>query len=313
MPRPPAYLLAGPEELLLRRAAEDLVAELAAEGDVEVVDLRAAELGEGGLPDLRTGSLFGARRVLLLRGAQDLPAELGRALVAELEGTPPDATVILLATGTQRILGLAKRIKALGGRVDIAPPKDWEDRRWQQLVADELRRHGRSADGEAIASLLAHAGLDVGAIAAKVAQVAATAPPGRIAAEAVEAVVVGHGSRGSFAVADAMCARRPGDAVTLLRGALEAGDDPVMVLGALTYRIRSLVAVAGGLEPKAIRLSLSAGQARRMDQVRRGFGPGELTAAYRTLAAADLEIKGGELPPAVAVERAVLRIATPQD
>ena len=310
MPRPPMYLLTGPEELLLRRAADDLLAELAAEGEIEVVEARATELGDEGLPDLRTGSLFGARRVLVLREAQTLPAELGRALVTELD-QGLDATVILLATGTQRILGLAKRIKELGGRIDLAPPKDWEDRRWERLVVDELRRHGRAADDAAIKALLGHAGLDVGTIAEKAAQVAASAPPGRIGAEHVAQVVVGHGSRGSFAVADAACDREPDRALELLRGALEGGDDPVMVLGALSYRLRSLGAVAGGVDPKSIRLNLSAGQARRLQQVRRRFGPGELTMAYRALAEADVEIKSGELPPALAVERAVVRIATP--
>jgi DNA polymerase III subunit delta len=118
------YLLTGPEELLLRRAADDLIAELRAEDETEVSDLRASELKETGLPDLRTGSLFGARRVIVIREAQDLPAELSHALAAELEGSPPDATVVLLATGTQRIMKLGKRIKELGGRVDIVPPKD---------------------------------------------------------------------------------------------------------------------------------------------------------------------------------------------
>jgi DNA polymerase-3 subunit delta len=305
------YLLTGPEELLLRRAADALVAELQSEGELEVDDLRAGELKEGRIPDLRTGSLFGARRLVIIREAQDLPSEVSHALAAELDGSPPDAFVILLATGTQRIVKLAKRIAELGGRVDIAPPRDWEERKWQLHVAQELRRHGRSADDGAVAALLAHAGLDVSAIAEKVAQVAVTAPPGRISAAQVDAVVVGHGSRGSFAVADAMCERRPGEALTLLRGAFEAGDDPVMVLGALTYRIRSLVARAGRIEPRAIGLGMSPAQFNRLEQVRRNFGPGELTAAYRSLAAADLEIKGGELPPALAVERAVLQIATP--
>ncbi len=304
------YLLTGPEELLLRRAADDLLTELASEGEIEVVEARATELGDEGLPDLRTGSLFGARRVLVLREAQALPAELSRALLAELNAGL-EATVILLATGTQRIMTLAKRIKELGGRVDLAPPKDWEDRAWERLVVAELQRHGRAADDAAVKAVLAHAGLDVGTIAEKVAQVVASAPPGRISAEHVDRVVVGHGSRGSFAVADAVCERQPERALELLRGALESGDDPVMVLGALTYRVRSLVAIAGEVDPKSIRLNLSAGQARRLAQLRRRFGPGELTMAYRALAEADREIKGGELPAALAVERAVVRIATP--
>lgn len=312
--RPPAYLFAGPEELLLHRAADRLLAELReAHGDLEVVDLRAAELPEAGLPDLRTGSLFGTPRAVVIRGAHELSATVGQALLAELEGTPPEATVVLLASGTGRIQKLAARIKALGGRVDVAPPKEWETRQWVTLVEEEFRRHQRTAASEAVQALLDHAGLDVSVIAEKVAQVAVTAPPGRIGADAVEAVVVGHGNRGSFAVADAMCDRRPAEALKLLRGVLESGDDPVMVLGALAYRMRTLVAVAGGADLKTVGLNLSPGQVRRLQAVRRNFGPGELTAAYRTLAAADVAIKGGELPAELVIERAVVAIASPSE
>ncbi|HWH32696.1 MAG TPA: DNA polymerase III subunit delta [Egibacteraceae bacterium] len=312
MPRPPAYLLAGPEELLLRRAADQVLAELREEaaGDLDVTEVRASELGEHGLPDLRTASLFGGARAVVIREAQDLPAEASAALAAELEGTPPDAAIVLLATGTGRIQKLAKRVKELGGRVDVAPPKDWEDAKWAALVAAEFQRHGRAAAKDAVQAILSHAGLDVGGIAEKVAQVCATAPAGQVGAEHVEAVVVGHGNRGSFAVADAMCDRDAAEALRLLRGVLDGGDDPVMVLGALAYRLRSIVAVAAGVDGKAVGLNISPGQARRLQGVRRNFGPGELTRAYRLLARADVEIKGGVLPPQLVIERAVAEIAT---
>jgi DNA polymerase-3 subunit delta len=305
------YLFAGPEELLLRRAAERLLGELREEaGDLDVVDLRAAELADGGLPDLRTASLFGTPRAVLVRGAQELPAAMRAALLAELDGPPPETTVILLATATGPIQGLARRIKALGGRIDVLPPKEWESAAWKRLVADEFRIHKRAAEADAIEAILAHAGLDVATITEKVAQACATAPKGSITAAHVENVVVGHGSRGSFAVADAMCERDPTLALSLLRGVLSSGDHPVMVLGALAYRLRSIVAVAAKLDAKSVGLSISAGQARRLQRLRRNFGPGELTRAYRTLAAADVAIKSGELPGDLILEQAVLEIAT---
>lgn len=305
------HLLTGPEELLLRRAADGILDELRAEtGDLDVVDLRAAELGEQGLPDLRTASLFGTPRAVLLRDAQDLPGDASAALLAALEGPPPEAAVILLATGTGRIRKLAKAIADAGGRVDVAPPPEWKTAEWERLVADEFRLRGRDADRSALAALIARAGTDVPAIAEKVAQVAAAAPAGTVTAAHVDAVVVGHGNRGSFAVADAMCERRPGEALDLLRGVLESGDDPVMVLGALVYRLRSIVAVAGGLDGKEAGVRISAGQRRHLDRARRNFGPGELTRAYRALAAADVEIKSGDLPPAFVLERAVVAVAT---
>ena len=88
---------------------------------------------------------------------------------------------------------------------------------------------------------------------------------------------------------------RPGPALTLLRGCYEAGDHPVMVLGALAYRMRALVAVASGVDARAAGLSLTPAMAGRLKGLRRNFGPGELTEAVRHLAEADLEIKSGEL------------------
>jgi len=175
-PTSPILLFVGTEELLLRRAAERALAELRTGGDLDVLDVRAAELREQGLPDLVTPSLFGTPRALLVRDAQELPPEASAALVAFLASPTPEATVLLMATGTARIQKLAKQVKDAGGRIDVAPPRDWEDRAWADLVSEEFRRHGRSADRAAVAAVLAHAGLNVAAIAEKVAQAAATAP-----------------------------------------------------------------------------------------------------------------------------------------
>jgi DNA polymerase III subunit delta len=307
---PPVRLLTGPVELLLRRAADQLLDELRGGGELEVEDVRAGDLRDGGLPDVWTGSLFGTPRAIVIREAQDLPSATGASLIELLSGPVPAATVILLATATGRIQKLAKAVKAAGGRTDVAPPRDWEDRKWAGLVHEEFRRHQRTPDDTAVDAILAHAGLDVHAVAEKVAQVAAAAPEGTITRAHVDDLVVGVGNRGAFAVADAMCDREPEEALTLLRGAFAAGEDPVKVLGALVYRLRAIVAVAGGLDGKTVGVSVSPGQARRLKSVRRNFGPGELTSAYARLAAADLEIKSGELPPELVMERAVVEVAT---
>ncbi len=305
------YLFVGPEELLRRRAAERLLDELRSEGPVEVVDLQAGALREHGLPDLHTGSLFGDRRVVLIRDAQELPGDVASALVSVLEASSPDALVVLLASGTGRIVTLAKRIKERGGRIDVAPPRDWEDRKWAGIVHEEFAQHGRKVGAGAVDAILSHAGLDVSHIAEKVSQVVARVAHGSISAEQVDSVVVGHGSRGSFAVADAMTQRRPAQALELLRGVLESGSDPIMVLGALVYRVRSIVAVAGGVDPAEAGLRISRGQLRHLRGAARNFGSGELTRAMRTLADADVELKSGELPPELVIERAVVCIATP--
>ena len=247
---------------------------------------------------------------MLIREAQEVPADVATGLIGELDGPPIEAVIVLLASGTGRIVKLAKRIDSLGGRIDVAPPREWEDRKWAALVREEFAQHQRRASATAVEAILAHAGLDVSQIAEKVSQVVAAVPHGAIDDGDVERTVVGHGSRGSFAVADAMCARQPARALELLRGVLESGSDPVMILGALVYRVRSIIAVAGKVDPKAAGLRISAGQARRLRAVRANFGPGELTLALRMLADADVQLKSGELPGEFVIERTVVQIAT---
>ena len=313
MPRPPAYLFTGPEHLLVRRAADQLLGELKDEagGELDVTEVRGSDLGEDNLPDLRTASLFAVPRAYVVRDAQLLPKVAARALQREIEGQTASAVIVLLSSGTKPILGLAKVIKAAGGRIDTAPPKEWEEKAWQRLVLDEFRRLGRKADQGAVDAILEAAGLSVNIIAEKVAQAATTGTSDTVIdREAVEKVVVGHGSRGGFAVADAMCARQPAEALELLRGCLEAGDHPVMILGALTYKMRQLIAVAARIPGKEVGLSLSRPQISRLEAVRGKFGPGELTAAMQHLAACDLEIKSGDLDQNLAIERAVLGVAS---
>jgi hypothetical protein len=65
------------------------------------------------------------------------------------------------------------------------------------------------------------------------------------------------------------------------------------------------------VDPDRIGLTISRPQKGHLERDRQSFQPGELTFAYRVLADADAEIKGGELPPALVIERAVEAIATP--
>ncbi|HUG86917.1 MAG TPA: hypothetical protein VMM13_20270 [Euzebya sp.] len=313
MARPPAYLFTGPEDLLVRRAADQLLAELDAEagGDLDVTEVSGGDLSEDHLPDLRTASLFAVPRAYVVRDAQLLPKSAVRALQQEIQRRTATAVIVLLASGTKQIMGLAKVIKEAGGRIDVAPPKEWEEKAWRHLVVEEFRRHDRVPAEEAIDAVLDAAGLRVNGIAEKVAQAVTVSTKGqKVTAEQVVQVVVGHGSRGAFAVADAMCARQPTEALILLRGCLEAGDHPVMILGALTFKMRQLIAVAAGLDGKQVGITVPRPQVSRLQSWRSRYGPGELTAAMQHLAACDLEIKSGDLDPQLAVERAVLGVAS---
>lgn len=308
----PVHLLVADDDHLLARSLEDLLAELVT-ADVEVLHVDATTAEH--LPELRTGSLFGGRRCVVVRHAEQLSGTLAADVAAAVGDPPADAVIVLAARGTGRITTLAKAAASAGRRVDVKAPAPWAAREWEALVRDEFTRGGRQVDGAAVRAILDHAGLAPGVIASKVAQVvASTAVGARVGVEDVEAVVVGHGNRGGFAVADAVTARDPADALVALRGALEAGEDPLAVLGALTYRFRQLLQVRGGVRGDAmVPRKVSSGQYRHLEDDARRFGPGELAWCHDRLARADLELKGSELPGELLIELAVIDLATSRE
>ena len=304
----PVLLLAGDDDLLLQRELEQQLATLRVDHpELEIERHDIAELDH--LPELRTTSLFGGRTCVVLRGVESVSGDLKVELETYLDAPSEDAVLVLVARGTGRIQRIAKLAKTHGERVDVKAPADWDDRGWDRVVGEEFRRLARKADATAIAAIRSHAGTQPALIASQVASVcAAAADAATITAEHVEAVVEGHGKASGFAIADAIAERNPTAALVALRGALEAGDAPLAVLGAIAFRTRQLLLVRSGASPKEA--GISPGQHRRLQGLAAGFHPGELAWCHDRVAALDLELKGSDLPDTLLLEVGVIELAT---
>lgn len=306
----PFLLLVGDDDLLLQRELERQLDQLRSEDpelDVAVHDVSETEH----LPELRTASLFGGRTCVVLRGVEAMAGDLKAEVEAYAASPSDDAVLVLVARGAGRIQKVARLAKEADARVEVKSPPDWEDRSWDRLVGEEFRRLQRKADATAIAAIRAHAGQVPGVIASKVASVcAANAGVPVLTAEHVDAVVEGHGRVSGFAVADAVAARDAAGALVALRGVLEAGEAPLAVHGALTFRFRQLLRARSSTSPKDA--GLAAGQFKRLKATAAAFGPGELAWCHDRLAQLDLDLKGSELPGELLLELAVLELATPR-
>jgi len=304
----PVLLFNGDDDLLLQRAVEEWIAQVRAtdaDADVSVVD--ATEIEH--LPELRTTSLFGGRAYVVIRGVEAVAGGLKAELEQYLADPSNQATLLLVARGIGRIPKIAKLASASGERVDVKRPTDWDDRGWSTLISGEFARLGRQVDAAAIAAIRAHAGADTTTIASQVSSVcAATTGDGAITVTDVEAIVEGQGRATGFAIADAVAERDPAAALIALRGALNAGEAPLALLGALVFRSRQLLQVRAGASPKEA--GMSPGQHRRVQALSRAFGPGELAWCHDRLSELDLELKGSELPDDLMLEAAVIELAT---
>jgi DNA polymerase-3 subunit delta len=96
----PLTLVVGEEELLVSRAVSTVVrAAREADADVDVRDVSAGELERGDLDDALSPSLFGERRVLVVRAAQDLAKDLAAELQACAADLPDDVHVVVVHAG----------------------------------------------------------------------------------------------------------------------------------------------------------------------------------------------------------------------
>lgn len=305
----PAYLVSGDDDLLIRRALDALLTRITDaldDVDMERVDATTAD----GLPEMRTASLFGGRRVVVVTGAASLSGGLADEVLDYLEEPTADAVLVLAAQGTGRIRRIVRRVGEIGERIEAKSPAPWEERSWEDLVRGELRRLGRDADAAAVGAILERAGTDATRIAMRCEQVAA-ASDGRIVVADVERAIEGQGNRGGFAVADAIADRDPTAAIVAVRGALEAGEAPLALLGAVTYRVRQLLQARGGASAKEMKTSPA--MHRRLERLARGFNAGELAWCHDRLARADLDLKSSDLPPELVLEVAVLELSVARE
>lgn len=306
----PVLLLSGDDDLLLQRELERQLDALRAEDPELEVDIQDVSQLEQ-LPELRTTSLFGGRTCVVLRGVEGIAGDLKIELENYLDQPSEGAVLVLVTRGVGKVQRIAASAKQHGERVDVKAPADWDDRGWDRLVGEEFRRLSRKADATAVAAIRTHAGNQPATIASQVASVCAAAPNvPTITAEQVEDVIEGHGKASGFAIADAIAARRPSDALVALRGALEAGEAPLALVGAITFRSRQLLLVRSGAGPKDA--GMSPTQHRRLKALTSGFHPGELAWCHDRLAALDLELKGSDLPDDLVLEVAVIELATSQ-
>ncbi len=299
-------MFAGDDELLLQRAVEAHLADL--DDDVRVRVHDVAELDQ--LPELRTTSLFGEASCVVLRGVESVSGTVKDELERYLDAPSDETGLILVARGTGRIQGIVRRAKQHGRRVDVKRPADWDDRSWQELVSGEFARHQRQAEPAALAAIRAHAGTDPSAIASQVDSVCAVSTTPVVTAADVEAAVQGTGRASGFAVADAIAERDVPAALVALRGALDAGEAPLALAGAMVFRSRQLLQVRSGAS--AAEAGMSPGQHRRTAALAGRFGPGELAWCHDRLARLDLDLKGSDLPDTLMLEVAVVELATPR-
>jgi DNA polymerase-3 subunit delta len=294
-------------------ALGDLRRKLERDGAVAVLGYHGADCDPDAVADaIETPSLFGARTLLVLRGAETLGERAQERLVRALERQAPQVTVAIVARGADQRRKLFARVRELGERVPVDHPRAGEMGEWADRFARERRRR---LDSDARALLLDCIGRDLLLLASEMDKLAAAVPEDRaITAGDVLRVSAPGREHGTFEMTDAVCARDAARASRLLAHALDEGAQPIALIGALAVTLKPILAgaelVARGRRPDEAEraVGLNPYQRRAFQQGIRAYRAGELRRALVRLADIDLAIKTGTGDGRALLEAWLLRL-----
>jgi DNA polymerase III subunit delta len=311
-PLAPVTLAVGQEDLLLDRAVQQIVAAArAADADTDVRDMVSEQLQPGMLAELTSPSLFSERKVLVVRGAHDLPADTVKELKGYLGAPVEDIALVLLHAGGPKGKALLDAARKAGAR-EVACPKTTKPAERLTFVRSEFRALGRSATPEACQALVDAIGSDLRELASAVSQLVADVE-GTIDEAVVGRYYTGRAEASSFTVADRAVEGRTAEALEALRWSLSTGVAPVLITSALAQGVRAIgkLSSARGGRPAdlARELGMPPWKIDRVRQQMRGWTPDGVAAALTAVAEADAEVKGAGQDPEYALEKAVVAIA----
>jgi DNA polymerase III subunit delta len=311
-PPPPVVLVLGDEDLLVARAVAHAVEAVRAVDDgADVHDHEASALSPAEMAEMLSPSLFGGRRVLVVRSGQDARKDLVAALLAYAEAPDPEVSLVVTHAGGAKGKTLADGLRSAGATV-VAAVRLTRHRDRVEFVRAEVRRLGGRCTEDAAETLLAAVGNDLRELAAACSQLISDTD-GRIDADTVARYYRGRAEVSGFTVADAAMVGDVPAALEALRWALHVGVDPVPIADALVDGVRTVARVAAAGRGNTYQLASSLGmppwKVERAQRQARGWTADGLVDAMRAAAYCNAEVKGGADDRGYALERAIFAMA----
>jgi DNA polymerase III subunit delta len=304
------YLLTG-EDFLADEALEKV------RDETEVDPLSEVSLDSSYPPAeimqaLGTPSLLGGRRLVVIREAESLKKDQIEALGSYLESPSDQTVLVLIASGRHRLGAL---IQGKGSVVTLEAPRGRGLASW---VRQRGRVRGLQIDDRAAWGLIESVGNELRDLDAAVEQLSTNLGEGmHVGTTEVRAAFPRLADERVYVLTDAVGERRASSSMQTLRRLLDQGEPPLLLLGTLVAHVKRMLLVhrltGAGKRAVADALGLPEWRAERVARQARSYKEEDLVRAHGLLAEADLEMKGGDLPPEIALERAVLQIVAPTE
>jgi DNA polymerase-3 subunit delta len=315
-PLPAVLLVHGGEPLLLEDAVTRVTTALFPDGAAASLSREVLDAREAGPDAIVRAALtlpfLAERRLVVARGVEALGSRPPQSLV-DYVTAPNPSTVLLLAAG-EELAAAHWLVEAVPAAAVVRIPRP-TGRSVVAALRDQAGARGYEITAEALTLLVALVGEDLTTLVGEMEKAALSAGPGnrRVTADDVRAIVGEHRLRHIFDLTRALERRDRGAALVLLGALLDAGEEPLGVLGMLAREARTvwqaqaelgrgrapedvartlrrpppaasaLVALAGSLSPEA-----AVRRLRRCWEVERGLKSGSPPRPELTLLVSDL-------------------------
>ncbi len=199
------------------------------------------------------------------------------------------------------------------GRVQqFSLPEERDRPRW---IVERARSRGAEIEPQAAALLSYRIGDDLTLADSELAKLATYAADRAISAEDVERLTPYSPEASIFEMVDALGQRQGEKALTLVRQLLDDGDDPLRIYGMIIRQYRLLLMVKEQLDKgqtpatmeKAI--GVKGWLARKLAAQAGHYSLDLLERIYRKLLEIDLDVKTGQMDPALALETLITTLA----
>ena len=325
--RQPLFALVGDEDFLKRRCRDAIVT--AALGDADPSFAVSSQPGDRldwttVRNELDTLPFLAPARVVVVEDADKFVTE-HRAQLEKYAAAPSKLGVLVLEV--KAFPDTTKLAKALpdAAKLQCKTPPDYKAAEWAAGFASNwaATKHGKTLTADAAGLLVERVGASLGLLDQELAKLAAAVGgKPKIEPADVDRLVGRSRAANVFRILDHIGAGRPAEALTVLAELFEEGEDPLAILGPMTYTLRQ---AAGVNRHNALGLSLgpamdAAGvpkwpqKRQELERLLRHLGRRRLDQLADWLVELNLGLKGGSpLPPRLQLERLVVRLARPRE
>lgn len=298
---PHIALVAGDEPLLVQETADAFRAAAKAQG----FDEREVLYVESGFDWNQLAaasaslSLFATRRRIELNLGDKSPGREGSAALVEFAEHPQDDVVLLVtANSLDKSARSSKWFKVIESKGQAAyawPVKGADYMRW---VTARLQAAGLNADRDVVQWLAARTEGNLLACKQEITKLALLCGDGNLDLASAEEAVADHARFDAFDFVDKLLAGKQASAIRSLWRLKEEGEEPLSILGSVTWSLRGLAKIALALEGRgdlesAVREARVWGPKRKLfETAARRLGSEEIHRVIGIAAAIDRASKG---------------------